>query len=165
MSNKPTLFGRIYNMLYTPMDIAGLAIFRMYFGAIILYECWRGTRLLPVVAEYNVQQFYFKYRFFEWITPITPHEMEWLFRIYALAGVAIMLGIFYRFAALIAALCISYIFLVDITNYLNHIYLVIIMSYMMVFIPAHRGWSLSAWLNKKKVLKKKLDTPRPHRVH
>lgn len=150
MTEKPTLFGRIYNLLYTPMDIAGLAIFRIYFGAIILYECYRGTRLLPVVAEYNIQQFYFKYRFFEWVNPITPHEMEWLFRIYALAGFAIMLGIFYRFATTIAALCISYIFLVDITNYLNHIYLVIIMSYMMIFIPAHRGWSLYAWLNKKK---------------
>ncbi|MCA9507409.1 MAG: HTTM domain-containing protein [Myxococcales bacterium] len=149
IKNSP-LLNRIYNMLYCPMDIAGLAVFRIYFGAIILYECWRGTRLLPVVGEYNYQLIYFKYRFFEWVNPITPQAMEWVFRIYALAGLAIVLGIFYRFASITAALCISYIFLVDITNYLNHIYLVIIVSYMMIFIPAHKGWSLYALFNKRK---------------
>lgn len=150
MSEKSPFLAKIYDILYRPMDIAGIAVFRIYFGAIILYECWRGTRLLPVVVEYNVQLFYFKYRFFEWVAPITPQGMEWLFRVYAVAGLLIILGLFYRFATITAALCISYIFLVDITNYLNHIYLVIIISYMMIFIPAHKGWSLYALFNRHK---------------
>jgi vitamin K-dependent gamma-carboxylase len=150
MLNKYPLFARIYSMLYRPMDIAGLAVFRIFFGLIILYECWRGTRLLPIVMEYNRQSVYFKFRFFEWVEPISPAGMEWLFIVYAIAGLAIVLGLFYHVATLVAALCISYIFLVDVTNYLNHFYLVIIISFMMIFIPAHKGWSLYALFRKNK---------------
>ncbi len=150
MPEKHPILARIQLALFKPMDIAGLAIFRMFFGAIILYECWRGTQILPIVVEYNYQAFYFKFRFFEWIQPLNPAQMEWLFIVYAAAGLAIFFGIFYHLATLVAALCISYIFLVDVTNYLNHIYLVIIISFMMIFIPAHKGWSLYALIHKKK---------------
>lgn len=149
MRDKNNLFSKLFTALYKPVDSAGLAIFRIYFGAIILYECWRGAQLLPVVREYHYRIFHFKYRFFDWVEPIGPDGMQWLFIIYGIAGLCILLGVFYRIATLAAALIISYIFLVDVTSYLNHIYLVIIMSFMMVFIPAHKGWSLYAWFKRK----------------
>lgn len=132
------------------MDIAGLAVMRMLFGIIIMFEAWRYTDLLRLFAKYYEQTFYFKFRYFEWVTPISPEAMWWVFIAYGISGLLISVGLFYRLATLVAALCISYIFLVDATNYLNHFYLVIIWSFMMFFIPADRGWSLYALLRPKK---------------
>lgn len=150
MTEQSTIFSRAYNALYRPMDIAGLAVVRMLFGLIIIMEAWRYTQLGAIVAKFHQQDFYFKFHYFEWVQPISPYNMQWVFIIYAVAGLFICLGLFYHLAMLTAALCISYIFLVDATNYLNHFYLVIIFSFMMLFIPAHKGWSLYAIFNPKK---------------
>lgn len=137
-------FNGILNSLYRPMDIAGLAFMRIFFGIIIMTEAWRYTDLLRIFAKFNEQTFYFKFRYFEWVPAIPPESMRIVFITYGIAGLLISLGLFYRLATLAAAFCISYIFLVDATNYLNHFYLVIIWSFMMFFIPANRGWSLDA---------------------
>jgi vitamin K-dependent gamma-carboxylase len=150
MTNQQSIFSRLYDLFYRPMDIAGLAVVRMLFGIIIIFEAWRYTDLLRVIAKFDRQDFYFKFRYFEWVEAISPHAMQWVFIVYALAGLLIFLGLFYHLATLTAALCISYIFLVDATNYLNHFYLVIVFSFMMLFIPAHKGWSLYALFNRKK---------------
>lgn len=150
MTNQQTLSSRLYDMLYRPMDIAGLAVVRMLFGIIIMTEAWRYTDLLRIVAKFTRQTFYFKFRYFEWVEPISPMAMRWLFIVYGIAGLLIFLGLFYRIATLTAAICISYIFLVDATNYLNHFYLVIVFSFMMFFIPANLSWSIYALLNPQK---------------
>jgi vitamin K-dependent gamma-carboxylase len=150
MPNNQSIFSRIYDHLYRPMDIAGLAVVRMLFGIIIISEAWRYLDLMHIVAKFHEQDFYFKFRYFEWVEPISPMALQWVFIAYAIAGLLITVGLFYHIAMLTAALCISYIFLVDATNYLNHFYLVIIFSFMMLFIPAHKGWSLYALFNPKK---------------
>jgi vitamin K-dependent gamma-carboxylase len=150
MINKQTKFWGLYKHLYNPMDIAGMAFVRIYFGIIIITEAIRYTSLMRIVAKYTRQDFYFKFHYFEWVQPIPAEWMQVVFIVYAISGLLISLGLFYRFAVLVASLCISYIFLVDAANYLNHFYLVIVFSFMMLFIPAHKGWSIYAWLNPKK---------------
>jgi hypothetical protein len=134
------------------MDIAGLAVMRMFFGILIMFEAFRYTDLGRIVSSFALQDFYFKFRYWEWVQPISAYAMRWLFIIYGLAGLCIFLGLFYRLASLIAVFCISYVFLVEATNYLNHFYLIIVFSSMMFFLPAHKGWSLYALFNPKKAL-------------
>lgn len=138
------------DLYFRPLDIAGLALVRMLYGLLIMYESWRYSDIGLINFQFSGHIFYFKYRFFEWVKPLSAEGIQWVFIIYAIAGLAIFLGIFYRIATLTAALCISYIFLIDHTNYLNHFYLIIIFAFMMFFIPAHRGWSLYAVLNPHK---------------
>lgn len=145
-------FHRTVNALYQPVDIASLAVMRMLFGIIIMVEAFRYIDLVRIFYKFNEQTFYFKFRYFEWVPPLSTEDMRLVFIAYAIAGFLITVGLFYRVATLVAALCISYIFLVDATNYLNHFYLVIIFSFMMFFIPADRGWSLSALFYPKKAL-------------
>lgn len=147
---QPSIFSKIYDALYRPMDIAGLAVMRMLFGIIVMMEAFRYTDLMRIVAKFSIQDFYFKFRYWEWVEPISPYAMRWLFIAYGLSGLFIFLGLFYRLACVVAVICISYIFLVDATNYLNHFYLVIVFSSMMFFLPAHKGWSLYALFNPKK---------------
>ncbi|MDB6003186.1 MAG: hypothetical protein JWR15_173, partial [Prosthecobacter sp.] len=40
----------------------------------------------------------------------------------------------------------TYVFLLDETRYLNHFYLICLISFLMIFLPAHRAWSVDAWL-------------------
>lgn len=150
MSEKPSLFTRIYDALYRPMDIAGLAVMRMLFGILVMSEAFRYTDLIRIVAKFTIQDFYFKFRYWEWVPPMSPYAMRWLFIAYGLSGLFIFLGVFYRIATLATIFCISYIFLVDATNYLNHFYLIIVFSGVMFFLPAHKGWSIYALLNPKK---------------
>lgn len=150
MFNRRSIFSRIYDALYRPMDIAGLAVMRMLFGIIVMTEAFRYTDLIRIVAKFSVQDFYFKFRYWEWVQPISPYAMRWIFIAYGISGLLILLGLFYRLATLTTIFCISYIFLVDATNYLNHFYLVIVFSGIMFFLPAHKGWSLYALFNPKK---------------
>lgn len=152
MNPRPSIFERIYHELYRPMDIAGLAVMRMLFGIIIMFEAFRYIDLIRIVAKFHEQEFYFKFRYFEWVPAVSPYEMRFVFIAYGISGLLIFVGLFYRFAALVAAFCISYIFLVDAINYLNHFYLVIVFSFMMVFLPAHKGWSLHALFSPTRAL-------------
>lgn len=140
----------IIKALYQPMDIAGLAVIRILFGCIILLECWRYLDIMKIIATYTQSSFTFKYHFFEWVAPMSTQGMYYLFIAYALAGICIILGIFYHLSMIVAFLSISYLFLVDVTNYLNHFYLVIIFSCMMIFVPAYKGWSLYAYFKPNK---------------
>lgn len=149
LANKKPLSSRIYDALFQQMDISGLAVMRMLFGIIVMMEAFRYTDLIRIVAKFTTQDFYFKFRYWEWVAPISTEAMRWLFIAYGLSGLCIMLGILYRPACLVAIACISYIFLVDATNYLNHFYLVIIYSSMMFFLPADRGWSLRALMDRQ----------------
>src|ERR1700721_2720776 len=103
MTDKQNLSSRIYGLLYRPMDIAGLAVVRMLFGIIIMTEAWRYMDLLKIVAKFTRQDFYFKFRYFEWVEPLSAAGMQWVFIGYGLAGLLIFLGLFYHLATLAAA--------------------------------------------------------------
>jgi hypothetical protein len=60
-----------------------------------------------------------------------------------------MVGLFYRVSTTLFFLGFTYIFLLDKTNYLNHFYLISLISLIMIFVPAHRAFSLDALLRPK----------------
>jgi hypothetical protein len=64
-----------------------------------------------------------------------------------LAVFALMLaaGFCYRVAAVLFCLGFTYVELLDQTAYLNHYYLVSLFSGLLIFLPAHRTWSVDAW--------------------
>ena len=60
-------------------------------------------------------------------------------------AVGIALGFFYRICTALFFFGFTYVELLDQTNYLNHYYLISLLSGLMVFLPANRAWSLDAW--------------------
>ena len=65
----------------------------------------------------------------------------------ALGVLAIMLaaGVYYRFAAGLFFLGFTYVFLIDQAYYLNHFYLIALLAFLMIFVPAHTYWSVDSW--------------------
>jgi len=61
----------------------------------------------------------------------------------------ITIGLFYRASTVLFFLAFSYVFLLDQARYLNHFYLIMLISFVMIFVPAHRSFSIDAWRNKK----------------
>ena len=80
--------------------------------------------------------------------------MYWHFLGLGALAVLIIFGLFYRLAAALFFLGFTYVFLLEQARYLNHAYLVCLVSFLMAVLPAHRAGSLDAKLG----LCRRLDT-------
>jgi len=130
-----------------PVDAASLAFFRVAFGLIMLYSTIRFVVKGWVHFFYIKPIFFFKYFGFEWIQPLAGNLMylPWVGMIVCL--VFIILGKYYRVAIVGFFLLFSYTELLDLTNYLNHYYLVTLLSFIMIFLPMNAAFSLDAKKN------------------
>ena len=140
------MLSTLQKRLFAPVDISSIVVFRFFFGVILLWEV-RRYFMYGWIDRYWVEPVvHFKYFGFEWLD---PWPGVWMHRHMAVLGVLaifIALGIFYRISTVLFALGFSFIFLLEQGRYLNHFYLVTLLSWIMVFIPAHRSASFDAWL-------------------
>ena len=134
---------------FSSVHSAGLNIFRIGFGIIMIWEAWRFFYFDKVASHWLEPSFLYKYPLFGWVQPWPD---DWLYiHIIAIGvlGLLITLGLFYRVAITLMFFGFSYIFLLDAARYLNHFYLICLLSFLMMFMPLNRGWSLDAlWFNK-----------------
>ncbi|MBL8162217.1 MAG: HTTM domain-containing protein [Anaerolineae bacterium] len=135
---------KLRHILFEPVDIAPLVFFRVAFGAVMLWEVWRYFEHTRVERYYIEPTFFFPYFGFDWLHPLPGDGMIWLFYGLGLLSLAILLGIFYRVSMVMFWLGFTYVFLLDKAQYLNHFYLVSLISFLMIFIPAHRAASVDA---------------------
>lgn len=94
---------------------------------------------------YVLPNFHFSYDGLDWIRPLPAGLMHIHFVVLAILGLMVAVGFCYRVAILLFFLGFTYVELVDQTAYLNHYYLVSLLSGLMIFLPAHRAWSVDAW--------------------
>ena len=73
---------------------------------------------------------------------MSPAIMYLLYILMAIAALFICLGLFYRIATVLFFLIFCYAELLDKTYYLNHYYLVTICSFLLIWVPANRYFSL-----------------------
>lgn len=135
--------------LFTPVDAASVAVFRIGFGVILLWDVWRYFAHDWIGRFYIEPGVYFKYYGFEWVQPWGGDGMYVHFAILGLCALLIIFGAAYRLAVVIFTLAFTYVFLLDQTRYLNHFYLVILFSILLCVIPAHRCCSVDARLRPK----------------
>src|SRR5690606_12729598 len=95
---------------------------------------WHGW----VTRFFAEPSFFFKYWGFHWVEPLPPPAMHGAFVVLAALGVLIAIGLWYRIAIVGFALLFTYVELIDVTNYLNHYYLVSLLAWLMAWMPLHR---------------------------
>lgn len=137
----------LWRRLFEPVDIASLVVFRISFGAIMFWEAWRYFQRGWIKRYWIDAGFHFTYFGFDWVR---PWPGDWMYRhLWALAALSIliMLGLWYRVAIALFFFGFTYLFLLDQARYLNHLYLVCLMSFLVIFVPAHRAFSIDAWRN------------------
>lgn len=134
----------IWRWLQEPRDGSSLAFFRVAFGLLMLWGLWPYFAHGWIKEDYVDTLFHFSYYGFDWVRPWPEPWIYVHFLVIAGAALYIAAGLFYRAAAAVFFLGFSYNYLLDQTHYLNHYYLIILLSLLLVFVPAHRRFSLDA---------------------
>ena len=124
-------------------DAAPLAVFRICFGAIMLFGMIRFQYYDWIKQLYIDPDFHFKYLGFEWVQTLGEYTYL-LFIICGLSAFFVMIGWKYRIAIISFFLSFTYIELMDKSNYLNHYYFVSCISFILCFLPANACFSIDA---------------------
>jgi hypothetical protein len=135
--------------LFQPVDISFLVSFRILFGGILLWEVYRYFTYGWITRYFVEPVITFTYYGFSWVKPWPGRGMYIHFVVLGLAAACVMAGFLYRIAAPVFFLAFTYFFLLDQTRYLNHFYLVCLISFLMCFLPAERAFSIDALLRRK----------------
>ncbi|CAM1355430.1 MULTISPECIES: HTTM domain-containing protein [Tenacibaculum] len=139
------------NYLSKQTNSAPLAVFRVFFGVMMLFGILRFWYHGWIEKLYVQPTFHFSYYGFEWIKPIGNYTYL-LFIISGLSAALVALGFKYRLAIITFFLSFTYIELMDKTTYLNHYYFISILSFVLIFLPANAHFSLDAYLRKREYI-------------
>ena len=135
---------RVHRGLHGRVDISSLVFFRIAFGAIMV---WEVTRYYGYgwVQRYFVEPTYnFPYPLFEWVKPWPGFGMYYHFIFLGAMAFCVMIGLMYRLSAALLCLAFTYVFLLEEARYLNHFYLVCLLTFLLAIVPANRSLSVDA---------------------
>ena len=133
--------------LSAPVSAQSLAVLRMLFGGILVWDCWRYIENTRIIRYYVLPDHNFPYFGLDFIRPLPEPFIHWAWLGVGLTAFLVMIGLWYRVAIWGFVLLFGYFFLLDRTQYLNHNYLVLLYAVLLALAPANRMWSVDAWLN------------------
>jgi len=137
----------ISKLLFSRIDNSPLIIFRIFFGILISLESF-GAILTGWVKRTLVDpDFTFSFIGFEWLQPLPGYGMYFYFVLMGLMGILVALGYRYRLSMIAFTLLWTGAYLMQKTAYNNHYYLLVLISAIMCFLPAHRACSLDSRRN------------------
>lgn len=132
--------------LFRRIDNSALIVFRIAFGLLIFLESV-GAILTGWVTRNIVQpKFTFSFIGFEWIQPLPGNGMYVYYIVMGLFGLLVMVGYKYRLSMIAFTLMWTGTYLMQKSSYNNHYYLLMLLSAIMVFLPANRYFSIDARL-------------------
>lgn len=149
MTNQDRSLHPFIDRLFQPIDIAILVYARLVFGGVLIW--WAINYFVKgwIYEYYIAPGFWFNYPGLEWLTPWPGDGMYLHFGAIIVLSTLVVLGLFYRVSMTLLFLALSYVFLLDQAHYLNHHYLVALYCFIMIWVPAHRGFSLDALMRRK----------------
>lgn len=152
------MWRRFKDKLAEPIDPGSLAMVRIFFGTVMALEAYSllspqpvsGMNLIELVYTGEHVKWNFPYPGFEWIRPWNYLWMVTVVVTLGASSLCVAAGIFYRFAIAGVFLSWTYIWMVDITRFNNHYYLMSLLAFLLIWMPADRCYSLDrrvrAWL-------------------
>ncbi|MCZ6918335.1 MAG: HTTM domain-containing protein [Gemmatimonadetes bacterium] len=133
--------------LFTAIPADSLIAFRIAFGLVMFGDAVFLLSRGYVDGYYTNPEFFFTYPGFGWVSPWPGNGMTVHFYLLAALALCIAVGLMYRVSATLFFLGFAYVFLLDQAAYQNHNYLILLISFIMIFVPAHRGYSVDAYYN------------------
>jgi hypothetical protein len=127
-----------------PADIRPLALWRMLFGAIMAMSVARFAANGWIDSFYVQPRMHFPYQGFAWVVTLPPPWIHLLFAVMGLSALLVAAGLYYRPAIIVFFLSFTWVELVDKSFYLNHYYYISLMSFLLIWLPAHGLWSLDS---------------------
>jgi vitamin K-dependent gamma-carboxylase len=137
---------RLREVAARPVDAASLAFVRIAFGLALVVLALRFFAHGWIAADYVVPRHFFTYWGLSWIHPWPSPGMYVHYAVMALSALCIAVGFAYRPACIVFVTTFTYAHFCDKANYLNHYYLVSLVTTLMVFLPLDREGSLRVFL-------------------
>lgn len=132
--------------LFEKVDNGKLIVFRIFFGLLMTIESWGAIATGWVSETFVDVSFTFNFIGFDWTQQLLGEEMYAIYFFMGVLGVFIMLGMFYRVAIIAFFMLWSLTYFMQKSNYNNHYYLIMVISFLLIFMPANRYFSVdSSW--------------------
>jgi hypothetical protein len=136
-------FATLHKKLGEPVDAASLGLFRVVWGVLMTQT---GVMHVAQVDAFSAKLFHVTYTFFPFVRPWSE---DWLLAAEAwgliACGVAITLGVGFRWATLAYTLLYSHFFLIEKLIYNNHYYLTILVGFLLALSRADACYSVAHW--------------------
>jgi vitamin K-dependent gamma-carboxylase len=133
--------------LFKHIDNSGLIVFRILFGLLCFLESVGAVFTGWIKRTLIDPEFTFSFIGFEWLQPLPGNWMYVYYIVMGLFGLLIMVGYKYRFSMLMFTLMWTATYLMQKSSYNNHYYLLFLLSFLMVLLPANRYASLDVKFN------------------
>jgi vitamin K-dependent gamma-carboxylase len=133
-----------------PVDLASLVFFRVAFGSLMIWHVWHFFSEHRIASYWLEPRFLFKYYGFSWIQPWPGNGLYIHCAVLGVLALFITVGLLYRVSATLFCLGYTYTFLLDEARWVNHTYLICLLSFLLIFVPANRALAIDAWLFPKK---------------
>ncbi|MCH4822229.1 HTTM domain-containing protein [Gramella lutea] len=130
--------------LFKQVDNSALVVFRVLFGLLIAIEAFGAIFTGWVRRTLIEPNFTFNFIGFEFLQPLPGNGMIWYYAIMGVFGIFVMLGFKYRLSILMYTIMWSGVYLMQKSSYNNHYYLLMLLCFIMCFLPAHKWFSLDA---------------------
>ena len=136
--------------LFKAIDNSPLVVFRIFFGFLVACESF-GAILTGWVKRILIDpEVTFSFIGFEWLKPLPGFGMYFYFIAMGVFGLAIMLGYRYRIAIISYTILWAGVYFMQKTAYNNHYYLLLLISFLMIFLPSNSYASLDVRQNRIK---------------
>jgi vitamin K-dependent gamma-carboxylase len=139
---------RLGGRLVAPKPAGALIAFRVALGVLVSVSAIRFLAYGWVDELFVKPTFFFSYWGFSWVRPLPAPWMHALFAGIAVLGACFAAGLFYRAASITLFFAFAYVQLIDVTNWLNHYYLVSLLLLLSATMPLGRAGgreSFPAW--------------------
>jgi vitamin K-dependent gamma-carboxylase len=138
-----------FEWLFSNIDNASVTFFRIGIGVLFSWWAWDYLASGRAYSVYVEPKVHFSYRWFDWLQPLGHQGTVLTFVAVVLLGILVSAGIWYRLSATLLAICFSYLFLLEKTNYQNHYYLMTLLAWWLPFLPLERNVAFDAKRNPK----------------
>lgn len=135
--------------LFKQIDNSALIVFRIIFGLLCFLESFGAIFTGWVTRTLVEPKFTFNFIGFDFLQPLPGDWMYVYYTVMGVFGLLIMVGYKYRLSMFAFTLMWTCTYLMQKSSYNNHYYLLILLSAIMVFLPANKYASLDAKLNPK----------------
>lgn len=130
------------DFLFKSVDIAPLAIFRILMGLLMAAEGFGAIITGWVRINYVEREFTFNFMGFDFLQNLVGPQAYVLYTLLGILGLCIAFGYRYRIAIISYTILWSAAYLGQKTSYNNHYYLLLLMCFLFILVPAHRFASL-----------------------
>ena len=134
--------------LFKQIDNIGLVLFRVVFGLLITIEAFGAISTGWLRRTLIDTPFTFNFIGFDFLQYLRGDILYFYFVLMGIFGIFVMLGFKYRLGIIAYALMWSGVYLMQKSSYNNHYYLMMLLCWIMAFLPANRSLSVDSRLDK-----------------